>query len=130
MPDTDQKKTHHQSYASDMPTNERKPAITIDLWKAISIVAAAILTTFVATAFGAFRVLNTDHFVLAATVNDVAELKKNTVSKDIQVLLDKSVQDKFDATNAKLDGVALQVKDSNKKIDEVYNVLLKWEIAK
>lgn len=49
--------------------------IQVSFWKAATILASAVLVSIVGTAFTVARVINSDHFLLARTVDDVAELK-------------------------------------------------------
>lgn len=64
-----------------MATHDK--VLEISFNKAIAILAGAVLTSIVGTAFTVFRILNTDHFVLANTVEDVETLKNTTVNKEV-----------------------------------------------
>lgn len=54
-----------------------KKIITIDLWKAIIIVATAMLGSAGAGIYGSLTTINSDHFALANNIEDVKDLKSN-----------------------------------------------------
>lgn len=57
--------------------------IEIGFWKATSILAGAILISIVGTAFTLGSLLNSDHFLLASTVDKLTLLETTTVRKDV-----------------------------------------------
>lgn len=62
-----------------MTTNGKK-IIRIDLWKAIIIVATAMLGSAGAGIYGSFTTINSDHFALAANIKDVEDLESSYVN--------------------------------------------------
>lgn len=54
--------------------NEQR-TITIDLWKAVVILVTAIIASAGAGLWGGIATLNSDHYVLATTVEQVKDLK-------------------------------------------------------
>lgn len=76
------KKNPQERYAPDTQVYERR-VIEIGFWKATSILAGAILVSIVGTAFTLGSILNSDHFLLASTVDQLNTLEENTVRKDV-----------------------------------------------
>lgn len=67
-------------------TVNEKSYITIDLWKALSILGVSVLTTCVGTAFAVGRTINTDHFKLASVSGKVSALEEQCVKKDVYTI--------------------------------------------
>lgn len=80
-------------------TESSRNTITIPLWKALSIVATAVLTTVVASAFASMRVLNSDHFVLAALGQKVEAIESDYIREDQFDTFEK----RLDRIEAKID---------------------------
>lgn len=57
--------------------NEKKKTIRIDLWKALTVVALAFLSGAGGGIWGAMVTINSDHYALAANIEDTKELKSN-----------------------------------------------------
>lgn len=80
MPNT--KKNQPDQYTPDTQVYEKR-VIEIGFWKATSILAGAILVSIVGTAFTLGSILNSDHFLLANTVDQLNSLEENTVRRDV-----------------------------------------------
>lgn len=57
--------------------------VELPFWKALSILSGAVLVSIVGTAFAVGRVLNTDHFLLARAIDDIAVLKEAKVEQKV-----------------------------------------------
>jgi len=79
---TEVKKNQSTGYIPDTQIYERR-VIEIGFWKATSILAGAILVSIVGTAFTLGSILNSDHFLLASTVDRVDEIETVMVRKDV-----------------------------------------------
>lgn len=60
-------------------------AYQISAWKAISIIGGAVIVSIVGTAFTAFAVINSDHFLLVSNTDRISALELSTVRKDVLV---------------------------------------------
>lgn len=74
----------HERYA-------QQKIIEISYWKAVSIVAGAVLVSIVGTAFTIGSTLNSDHFLLARTVDKVDELDQTTVKEDVYEIQQRQI---------------------------------------
>ncbi len=74
------KKKLAQTYTPDTPTSSRE--VTLNLWAALGIVGAAVLTSVVGTAFTFASIANTDHFLLKSTVDAVEEIRNQYVTRE------------------------------------------------
>lgn len=73
-----------------------KNVIRIDLWKALAIVATAVLASAGSGIFGGIVVLGRDHFVLATTVEKVSKIED-----DMDTILNSMVEIKIDTAAIK-----------------------------
>lgn len=79
-------------------TNEKieQHIIQISFWKAVSVISGAVLVTIVGTTFAVARVINSDHFLLARTVDDVSQLKERKLDANIYEIHQQQILDRFD----------------------------------
>ena len=57
--------------------DEKKKTIRIDLWQAVTVVALAFLSGAGGGIWGAMVTVNSDHYALAANIEDTKELKES-----------------------------------------------------
>lgn len=90
-------------------TNETQDrTLTLSLWKAVAILATAIIGTSIATGFSVVATLNTDHFVLARAVSDLDELESAVV---LRVELDPRM--------ANIEGDIAEIKQDLREIKQI-----------
>ena len=79
--------------------------IEIGLYKAIAIVATAVLTTAIGTAFTLFSILNADHFTLVSYGTRLDAVEAMVVPRnELQVSID-NVETRLDRIENKLDRI-------------------------
>lgn len=97
-------------------TNEhaQTKVIEIPFWKALSVVSGAVLVSIVGTTFTVGTVLNTDHFVLARTVDEVAELKQKKADSALIEYRLNEIDKKLSNLDSKIDSLALRTSNTSK----------------
>lgn len=79
--------------------------IEIGLYKAIAIVATAVLTTATGTAFTIFSILNADHFTIVSINTRVSSLEEVIVPRNELQLSINNLETRLDRIESKLDRI-------------------------
>ena len=72
-------------------------AYQISAWKAVSVIAGAVLIGIVSTSFAFFSTANSDHFILLATTTKVDAIEKELIGLDRFEATINSLQKQLDS---------------------------------
>ena len=88
----------------------QEQAYQISAWKAISILAGAVLVSIVGTAFTVANTVNSDHFLTVSNTDRISAIEKTTVRQD--VLVEQLAPMRADILEIKAD-IKLHVREQN-----------------
>jgi len=93
------------SQPSKEPAHNGERTIEVGLWKLLSAGALAIFLSIISTAFVVGGVLNADHFTLVTAIEDIKDLKENSVDKEVLVETLTPIRDTTIRIEGKIDAL-------------------------
>ena len=93
-----------------MADTQQTNYLQISFWKALSILASAILVTIVGTAFTVGGVLNSDHFTLVSAIENIERLEEEKVDQDIYDLQQEAIIKELEILNGTVTEVLIELK--------------------
>jgi len=107
---------------NDIFKTEEK-VITLGLYKALGIVATAILISGVGGAFLAYRTLNTDHFTLIAVASSVTSIQTKLATDELLIPQFAISQNDIQTIKGQLAGLTSLEQDNNSKLNQILGEL-------
>lgn len=93
-----------------MEVTQPPKVITLDLNKAVALVATAIITALVGGAFTGYSIAVSDHFRITALAEEVSTLDKDTVKKEQYQANQEEILRRFETVNSELKVIQSDVK--------------------
>lgn len=85
--------------------------LQISFWKALSVLAGAILVTIVGTAFTVGGILNNDHFITLANARNIEVLQEEKVDQDVYDVQQEAIIKQLETLNETVEEVLKELRN-------------------
>jgi len=110
------KKNKAERYTQDMQANEK--TVHISFYKAIAILAGAVISAVVGTAFTLANTGVSDHFILVRAVDDIEAVKAIVVPRG-------EIEPKLQTIEGDIKEIKADVKEINQDIKDIHRNVVK-----
>lgn len=94
-----------------MEENNQANYLQISFWKALSVLAGAILVAIVGTSITIGGILNTDHFATIANAKNIELLKEEKVDQDVYDVQQEAIIQQLEKLNTTVDEVLIELRN-------------------
>ena len=88
--------------ANFMANKSEKKFIQIHIYKALGILAGAVIVSIVSTTFAVVNLLNTDHFTVISLNSTVGAIPTTYVRQDVYIAQQQTIVNKLDTLNSSI----------------------------